>query len=359
MADDAQRGLMVRSKRNWDEDDVRINKSRQFGSSNKARARTKDRPDYANADTATIIEVDRGRVKCLIQTKTGKLIITAMKARELGKKSVVVGDLVSVVGDISGSDGSLARVVSVLPRKNTLTRTIDDHANDERVIVSNVDVMAIVISAANPDPKIGLVDRALAVAYDQGIKPIIIMTKQDLADGDEFLKIYQDLEITVFKIDKSSNLATLKKELAGKITVLLGHSGVGKSTLVNNLLSTPQKNSIKSENKSTQQVTGAVNEVTGRGRHTTSGAIALPLSSTFDSDEFGWIIDTPGVRSFGIAHIKPSRVISAFPEFTEAISNCKKNCSHNESSCALNHWPGFNNQNLARLASLRRVLSLG
>ena len=105
-------------------------------------------------------------------------------------------------------------------------------------------------------------------------------------------------------------------------------------------------------------MTGAVNEVTGRGRHTTSGAIALPLSSTFDSDEFGWIIDTPGVRSFGIAHIKPSRVISAFPEFTEAISNCKKNCSHNESSCALNHWPGFNNQNLARLASLRRVLSL-
>jgi len=59
---------MVRSKRNWDEDDVRVNKSRQFGSSNKARARTKDRPDYANADTATITEVDRGRVKCLIQT---------------------------------------------------------------------------------------------------------------------------------------------------------------------------------------------------------------------------------------------------------------------------------------------------
>ena len=134
---------MVRSKGNWDEDDVRINKSRQFGSSNKARPRTKDRPDYSAAQTATIIEVDRGRVKCLVDTALGSKIITAMKARELGKKSVVVGDLVSIVGDVSGSEGSLARVVTVLTRKNTLTRSIDDHANDERVIVANIDQMAI------------------------------------------------------------------------------------------------------------------------------------------------------------------------------------------------------------------------
>ena len=108
---------MVRQKKNWDEDDVRINKSRQFGSSNKTRPRTKDRPDYSKAQSATIIEVDRGRVQCLIESGVNKTIITAMKARELGKKSVVVGDLVSVVGDISGAEGSLARVVSVLARK--------------------------------------------------------------------------------------------------------------------------------------------------------------------------------------------------------------------------------------------------
>jgi ribosome biogenesis GTPase len=92
------------SKRNWDEDDVRVNKSRQFGASNKARPRTKDRPDYSDAKTAKITEVDRGRVKCLLVdsinsiTQEGKSQqvseITAMKARELGKKSVVVGDLV-------------------------------------------------------------------------------------------------------------------------------------------------------------------------------------------------------------------------------------------------------------------------
>ncbi len=350
---------MVRSKNKWDEDDVRINKSRQFGATNKTRPRTKDRPDYSSAQTATIIEVDRGRVKCLIKVPTGNKIITAMKARELGKKSVVVGDLVSVVGDISGMEGSLARVVTVLPRKNSLTRSIEDHANDERVIVANVDQMAIVISAANPEPKVGLVDRALVVAYDQGIMPIIIMTKKDLASGDDFLQIYKDLDISVFKTDKSSDLSALQKELAGKITVLLGHSGVGKSTLVNNLLASSVNKVTKHGIENSEQVTGDVNEVTGRGRHTTSSAVALPLSSSFDETDFGWIIDTPGVRSFGIAHIQAARVISSFPEFREAIANCQKNCTHNEQSCALNNWPKLSNQHLARLASLRRVLSIG
>jgi len=348
---------MASKKGNWDEDDVRVNKSRQFGSSNKARPRTKDRPDYSKAQVATITEVDRGRVKCLIETDSGKLIVTAMKARELGKKSVVVGDLVSIVGDISGTDGSLARVVAVLPRRNSLTRTIDDHENDERVIVANVDQIAIVISTTNPEPREGFVDRALVVAFDQGITPIIIMTKQDLASGDEFLKTYSDLDIIIHKIDRKSDLTTLKKVLSKKITVLLGHSGVGKSTLVNNLLGSTENSESTSDIRNAYRATGDVNEVTGRGRHTSSSAIALPLTPTFSGGEFGWIIDTPGVRSFGIAHVQPSRVISAFAEFTEAIAHCPKNCSHNETECALNNWPGFTNQNLARLASLRRVLS--
>lgn len=335
------------SKRNWDEDDVRVNKSRQFGASNKARPRTKDRPDYSDAKTAKITEVDRGRVKCLIvdQASDEAVEVIAMKARELGKKSVVVGDLVSIVGDLSGKEGTLARVVNVLPRTNSLTRTIDDHVNDERVIVANVDQMAIVIAAANPEPREGFIDRALVVAFDQGIKPIIIMTKQDLADGTDFLNTYKDLEITIFKINKESDLTELRSALAGKVTVLLGHSGVGKSTLVNKLLGNEKR------------ATGDVNDVTGRGRHTSSSAVALRVESQNKSEQAGWIIDTPGVRSFGVAHVEPTRVISAFAEFTEAITHCPKNCSHNEESCALNNWPNLTPQNLARLASLRRVIS--
>ena len=335
------------SKRYRDEDDVRVNNSRQFGASNKARPRTKDRPDYSDAQTAKIIEVDRGRVKALIENNldsSNKTEVTAMKARELGKKSVVVGDLVSVVGDLSGAEGSLARVVTVLPRKNSLTRTIDDHVNDERVIVANVDQMGIVVAAANPEPREGFIDRALVVAFDQGIKPIIIMTKQDLADGTEFLNPYKELDITIFKIDKSSDLTELVNQLQEQVTVLLGHSGVGKSTLVNKLLGDERR------------TTGDVNDVTGRGRHTSSSAIALQLPSK-GKKLSSWIIDTPGVRSFGIAHVEPTRVISAYPEFTEAIKHCPKNCTHNEESCALNNWPNLTPQNLARLASLRRVLS--
>ncbi len=335
------------SKRNWDEDDVRVNKSRQFGASNKARPRTKDRPDYSDAKTAKITEVDRGRVKCLIvdQGLAEAVEVIAMKARELGKKSVVVGDLVSIVGDLSGKEGTLARVVNVLPRTNSLTRTIDDHVNDERVIVANVDQMAIVIAAANPEPREGFVDRALVVAFDQGIKPIIIMTKQDLADGTDFLNTYKDLEITIFKINKESDLSELRSALAGKVTVLLGHSGVGKSTLVNKLLGDEKR------------ATGDVNDVTGRGRHTSSSAVALRVEPQNKSEQASWIIDTPGVRSFGVAHVEPTRVISAFAEFTEAITHCPKNCSHNEENCALNNWPDLTPQNLARLASLRRVIS--
>jgi ribosome biogenesis GTPase len=335
------------SKRYRDEDDVRVNNSRQFGASNKARPRTKDRPDYSDAQTAKIIEVDRGRVKALIESDLDSNIkteVTAMKARELGKKSVVVGDLVSVVGDLSGTEGSLARVVTVLPRKNSLTRTIDDHVNDERVIVANVDQMGIVVAAANPEPREGFIDRALVVAFDQGIKPIIIMTKQDLADGTDFLNPYKELDITIFKIDKSSDLTALVNQLQEQVTVLLGHSGVGKSTLVNKLLGDERR------------ATGDVNDVTGRGRHTSSSAIALQLPSQ-GKKLSSWIIDTPGVRSFGIAHVEPTRVISAYPEFTEAIKHCPKNCTHNEESCALNNWPNLTPQNLARLASLRRVLS--
>jgi ribosome biogenesis GTPase len=345
---------MVKSHSNWNEDDVKIKKSRQFGFTNKTRPRTKDRPDYSKALTGTIIEVDRGRVRCLISASKSHTVVTAMKARELGKKSIVVGDLVSIVGNTTGEEGTLARVVSVHQRKNSLTRTTDDIANEERVIVANIDQMAIVISTTNPEPKTGFVDRALVVAYDQRISPLIIMTKQDLADGDEFLETYKDLEIPVYKIDKSSDLSKLKHVLANKITVLLGHSGVGKSTLVNNLM-----NSSAIENQTNLRSTGNVNAVTGRGRHTSSSAVALPLSLTFSGENFGWIIDTPGVRSFGVAHVEPSRVIAAFPEFSEPISLCPKNCSHDEKDCQLNSGQNFNDLNRARLNSLRRVLATG
>ena len=319
--------------RELDEDDVRIRPKRS------SRPRTKDRPDYSSAELARIIAVDRGRSAALIED-TGT-IVTAMKARELGKKSVVVGDIVRIVGDISGKVDTLARIVAVEPRINELTRTVEDDAGMERMIVANVDQIGIVLAAASPEPRHGFVDRALVVAFDQRIKPIILMTKCDLADPAEFLAPYKDLDVDAICLQRGGDLTDVRQELAGKRTVLLGHSGVGKSTLVNALV------------ESANRATGDVNDVTGRGRHTSSSAIALELD-----DKSGWIIDTPGVRSFGLAHVQRDRVIGAFREFADAIEHCPRNCSHDEVDCALNSMitdPG----SLARLANLRGLLHEG
>ena len=329
--------------RNYDGENVRVRPSRS------SRPRSKDRPDYSKGGLAMVIAVDRGRTTCLIESKS--LVVTAMKARELGKQSVVVGDLVRLVGDLSGSEGSLARLVKVEPRRNELSRTVDDSEKVEKRIVANIDQMAIVVAAKNPEPRHGFVDRALVIAFDQGIKPILIITKTDLANGEEFLNPYKDLDIEIYKtkslnegdnsIAKRDSLKELHDALSGKVTVLLGHSGVGKSTLVN-LLAADSDREI-----------GSVNEVTGRGRHTSSSAVALALNP-------GWIIDTPGVRSFGVAHIEAQRVISAYSEFAKVIKHCPKNCSHDEESCALND-PNFNQglseKSRSRLDSLRRMLA--
>ena len=319
--------------RELDEDDVRIRPKRS------SRPRTKDRPDYSGATIARIIAVDRGRSSALIES-TG-VVVTAMKARELGKKSVVVGDLVRIVGDISGVVHTLARIVAVEPRSNELTRTVEDGAGMERMIVSNVDQIGIVLASANPEPRHGFVNRALVVAYDQRIKPIIIMTKCDLADPTEFLAAYKDLDVDSYQIQRGADLTQLRAALAGKRTVLLGHSGVGKSTLVNALV------------VNANRATGDVNDVTGRGRHTSSSAIALELN-----DGSGWIIDTPGVRSFGLAHVERTRVIGAFSEFAEAIEHCPRNCSHDEDECALNSMI-TDPHSLARLDNLRTLLREG
>ena len=136
------------SPREYDESDARIRPTRS------TRPRSKDRPSHSDAITALVTTVDRGRQTCI--TDDG-LVITAMRARELGPKSVVVGDKVSVVGDVSGAEGTLARIVSVSERRNTLSRTVDDAAQVERTIVANIDQLVIVVAATNPEPRRGLI----------------------------------------------------------------------------------------------------------------------------------------------------------------------------------------------------------
>jgi ribosome biogenesis GTPase len=166
------------SKRVYDESDARIRPARS------TRPRTKDRPAHDDAITARVTTVDRGRTTCITEER---LIVTAMKSRELGPKSVVVGDIGSVVGDVTGTEGSLARIVAVNPRRNSLSRTVDDAAKIERTIVANIDYLVIVAATTNPEPRRGLIDRFLVCAFHEGISPILLITKTDLSPLPDFI----------------------------------------------------------------------------------------------------------------------------------------------------------------------------
>lgn len=284
------------------------------------RPRTKIRPDHDDAVTGRVLGVDRGRYSLLIGEGTGEeRQVTATRARELRNESIVTGDRVDVVGDTSGTEGTLARIVRIQPRTTVLRRSADDSDEVERVIVANADQLLIVVAAADPEPRPRLVDRYLVAAYDAGIEPILCITKADLADPAPFLENFAglDLEVVVSRHDDFP-LKRLRELISGTTTVAVGHSGVGKSTLVNALV--PDAN----------RATGGVNVVTGRGRHTSSSTQSYRVGD-------GWVIDTPGIRSFGLGHVDTSRIVDAFADLAVIAEECPRGCTHLPDSpdCAL------------------------
>ncbi len=301
----------------------------------KSRPRTKERPGHEDARSGRVLTVDRGRYTCLVDGRT----VVAMKARELGRQGVVVGDVVRLVGDLSAGADSLARVVGVAPRRSVLRRTADDVDPVERILVANADQLVVVVALAEPTPRPRLIDRCLVAAYDAGLAPVLCLTKADLAPPGPLLAAYAALGVPHVVTARAAPLDDVRARLAGRISVLVGHSGVGKSTLVNALV------------PDAARITGAVNEITGRGRHVSSSAVALRLP-----DDDGWVIDTPGVRSFGLAHVDPARVLAAFPELAAGTGDCPRSCSHDEPDCALDRWVADGHAERARLDSLRRLL---
>jgi ribosome biogenesis GTPase / thiamine phosphate phosphatase len=311
----------------------------------RTRPRTKDRPTYDDAHEGRVLTVDRGRYGVVVDDRA----VTAMKARPLGRKGVVVGDRVRVVGDVTGEEGSLARIVEVDERSTTLRRSADDDDAVERVIVANADQLVIVSALADPEPRTGLIDRALVAAYDAGMKPLLCLTKSDLADPEGLLVTYRPLGVPWVVTRKGGDLGELRDRLHERTSVLIGHSGVGKSTLVNALV------------PDADRAIGHVNAVTGRGRHTSTSAIMLPLpgEDTVGHTVEGWIIDTPGIRSFGLAHVQPEHLIEAFPDLDEMTEDCPRGCTHgaDEPECGLDEAVERGDADPLRVESFRRLLA--
>jgi len=318
------------SRRDLDEDDVRTRPTPG------SRPRTRTRPKHESAVEAVVVTFDRGRFTCLVDGRE----VVAMRGGEVRRTPVVVGDRVRIVGDTSGKVDALARIVGVQPRTSLLRRTADDNDPVERPVVANADQVVVVVALADPPPRARLIDRCLVAAFDAGLDPLLCLTKNDLASPDELLALYAPLGVPAVAVGRGGSLDEVSERLRDRVSVLVGHSGVGKSTLVNALIPDALRR------------TGDVSGV-GKGRHTSVTAIALRLPFG------GWVVDTPGIRSFGLGHVTPDSVLRAFPDLAPGAAECMPNCDHtgDAAHCGVVARVADGQAEPARLASYRRLLA--
>lgn len=303
------------SRRDIGTDDPRV----RVRARRSSRPRTKRRPDYSREPRGRVVSIDRGRYG--VSMDAGPMV-TAVKAREIPRDAVVIGDFVRLTGDLTGTPHTLGRIVHVDERKNVLLRSLEEagEGRGEKIIVANADLVVIVAAAADPTPRVGMVERTLVAAHIAGIPALLVMTKTDLADPQPFIDRFAQFDLQV--VTTEDGVSDVAAHVKNKFSVLIGHSGVGKSTLINALI------------PDADRAVGDVNVATGKGRHTSTSAAALHLP------EGGWIVDTPGVRSFGLGHAEPEDVLAVFPDAEYAVSYCLPNCTHEDTevSCALDAW---------------------
>ena len=260
--------------------------------------------------------------------------------------SPVVGD--RVVVDDNGPGGRSV-VVDAAPRRNKLARLRFDRSRrsdagaEEHVLAANIDLVVIVVAAKRPPFHPRLIDRYLVLCQYGGIDAAIAVNKVDLADDLPDLTIYRDLDLAIVEVSAKSQqgLKDLRRLIQGKLVVFAGHSGVGKSSLVNALLG---------------QATAETAEVGGKrgqGRHTTS------TSTLHWLDDTTGVVDTPGVRSLAMSGIAPQELAGYFADFTDYIAQCRfRDCSHDhEPGCAVREAAKTGDISPARYESFLRLMN--
>lgn len=290
-------------------------------------------PEEANA---TVIEVYPNQ--CRVRLDSGADFLCSYRRAGVVSKSktdarertpVAVGDRVRV----SGSPNSQGVVEGICQRTNALSRPAPgrDGEKIQHVLAANIDLLVIVASAVDPIFSPGLVDRFLVSAQSENISVLICVTKIDLKPSASW-EIYTKLGYSLVEVSSmtKAGIPELSKLLQGKMVVFCGQSGVGKTSLLRALLGTEIGR------------VGSVNEMTGKGRHTTTAAVLLE-----GPNQSKWV-DTPGIRSFGLHKIQPEDLKNYFPEM-ENLSCSMEGCFHqDEENCAAVH--------LDRYPSYRRIL---
>jgi ribosome biogenesis GTPase len=293
---------------------------------------------------ARVVAVAQGRVQVLHHDELMDALLPRHLA-EVQQTALAVGDEVLLDGS-----SDVLRVRQVLPRRTELARPDPSNAHRRRVLAANVDVAVLVLSARRPAFKPGLVDRFLVALDGSGIEPAIVVNKVDLCADNaerealaEALSPFTALGLFVLQTsaENTEGLDSLTLRLAGRTSVFVGHSGVGKSSLLNGL-----------DPESGRRV-GAGRDGDGKGRHTTTSSSLTMLSGGTV------VIDTPGVRAFGLWHLDPPALRAAFPELVEHGAGCRfRDCSHLvEPDCAVQQAVEDGALDARRFAAYERILA--
>lgn len=266
----------------------------------------------------TVAHPDGSLVNCRIR---GKLRLDGLRTTN----PISVGDVVSISEEIDGEGNRM--IESFDKRRNYIVRKSTNLSKQKQIIAANIDRAYLIVTLKSPMTHLAFIDRFLISAESFRIPTTLLFNKADLLDADE-LEYLEALRFMykecgypseVISALNKENLEFLREEIKGHQVVISGHSGVGKSTLINALDSNL---SIK---------TGAISKAHQQGQHTTTFAEMHPLETG------GYIIDTPGIRAFGIVDMDKSVISHYFPEMRERLNDCKfHNCMHlNEPKCAI------------------------